>query len=86
VCLHLAQLDGETVDVVLNLLLALLGLGVLVSQQDAANQRMVAGGGVFERQVIGQGGGQRQRHQPGKTEADDLRNADRKRSLAPEVA
>ena len=53
-CLHLAQLDGETVDVVLNLLLALLGLGVLVSQRDAANQRMVAGGGVFERQVIGQ--------------------------------
>ena len=85
--LHLAQLDGETVDVVLNRGWRCLASACWSASSDAANQRMVAGGGVFERQVIvARVAVSASATNPAKPRADDLRNADRKRSLAPEVA
>lgn len=84
--LHFAQLDGEAIDVVLYLLLALFGLGVLIGQQHAANQRMVAGGRVFERQVIGKRGGQTERNQQRHRQAERLRDANGQAFLGSKVA
>ena len=47
-CLHFTELDRQIVDVVLDLLLALLRLGVLIREQYPANQRVIAGRCVFK--------------------------------------
>ena len=83
--LHLAEFYGEIVDVVLNLLLTLLRLGMLIGEQDAANQRMVAGDRVFKREVIGERGRQRERDETAHDQTHDLRHTNMERLFCSKI-
>ena len=83
--LHFAELHGEIIDVFLNLLLTLLGLSMLIRQQNATNQRMIARHSVFQRQVIGERRGQCERDETAKDQTNDMRHTDVKRLLCPKV-
>ena len=83
--LHLTELEGKVVNVVLNLLLALFCFSVLIGQKHTAYQRMIAGGGVPDRQVISERSRQTQRQQRDERQADDLRNANIQRFLGSKI-
>ena len=85
--LYVADLDAlQGGAAQLDLLRALFGFSVLVSQQNATDERVIAGCRVLERKVVGERRGQGQGYETRETKPDNLRNADSQRSLATEVA